>query len=82
MLHVINGDKRWNSEQEAIKEGYTEKTVNGHTFYELTASDTPETLRRAAIFLNNDTRYYIAVSGKKDEVNKGFNMIINSFKMK
>ena len=70
-------------EESLVADGYAKKTVNGYTFYERSSTGSPSTtILRSGVFVTSNMTYTIGINGEKSEVNKGFDMIVNSFKIK
>lgn len=61
---------------------FKQKNVNGYTYYESIATGSGVNSRNVGIFLKDNTGSTILIAGKKDQVDKGFNMIVNSFRIK
>lgn len=59
---------------------YKQKTVNGYSYYENIGIG--GNAANTGIFLKDNQGCTIEIAGKKDPVNKGFSMIVNSFRFK
>lgn len=60
---------------------YKQKNVNGYTYYENIGTGSTNS-RNVGVFLKGNMGCTILIAGKKDQVDKGFNMIVNSFRFK
>lgn len=67
--------------KEELKSGFSQKDLNGYTYYE-EMLDTKSYSRYAGIFIKNDISCVIIISGEKDQAYDGFKMIVNSLRIK